>query len=571
MYTTPEIRDLLAHLATQPAATLEGQTLDFKEWDPRSMKKSVDLLIESAICMANGGGGSLVFGVKDSAIGRDQAILGVPPEVDINLLKKAVYDSTDPKLTPVIDELRVVEGSGRLLVVHIFPGLPPYTDTQGRGKIRVGADCQPLTGSLRQRVMVATGESDFTAQPVAGKPAELLSAAALEALRESAARERAPADLLQQSDEDLLRALGLLRHEGLTRAGLLLVGKEAAIRTHFPGFAWSHLRMASDTLYHERADGATALLLALRRLLERIMDDNPIATLAYGLFHFEYRTYPEIALREALLNALSHSDFRLPGVILVKQYADKVEISNPGSLIGGITPTNILHHPPVSRNPTLVNALTQLRLVNRSNLGVRRMYEALLIEGKEPPLIHDAGDAVTVTFWRRELSPAFRAFVATESQQGRLLGVDQLLVLRHLLYHPEIDTATAAHLCQRSEAETRALLNELSHQLGYLERGGAGRGTYWTLSRTLHEQWFDAQHRERNRRIDWEAAKHRVLTALLEHTSAAEAGLSNTAIRQLTRFDRQQVKRLMAQLQAEGQVTMVGKGKYARWVHTPAA
>ncbi len=64
--------------------------------------------------------------------------------------------------------------------MQIYPGLPPYTDTQGRGKIRIGKDCQPLTGTLRRRVMVETGETDFTATPVSGRIKSLLSAAAME-------------------------------------------------------------------------------------------------------------------------------------------------------------------------------------------------------------------------------------------------------------------------------------------------------------------------------------------------------------------------------------------------------
>src|SRR5690606_32054311 len=65
---------------------------------------------------------------------------------------------------------------------------------------------------------------------------------------------------------------------------------------------------------------------------------------------------------------------------------------------------------------------------------------------------------------------------------GRDLDVDQLLVLHHLLGHPEIDTATASRLCQRGEALARETLNAMETERGYLERGGAGgRGSYWTL------------------------------------------------------------------------------------------
>jgi ATP-dependent DNA helicase RecG len=105
MRSLAEIRSLLDELNTHPASELEDQDLDFKEWNRRSLADAVELVVEMAICMVNGGGGTVVFGVNDKAVGRKTAIIGVPPEVDVNRLKKAVYDKTDPKLTPVFEEL----------------------------------------------------------------------------------------------------------------------------------------------------------------------------------------------------------------------------------------------------------------------------------------------------------------------------------------------------------------------------------------------------------------------------------------------------------------------------------
>ena len=560
-----EIRALLDELEHQPADALEDQDLDFKEWDTRSISGAVRLVVEMAVCMANGGGGTVVFGVNDRTTGRTNAIPGVPPEVDVNRLKKAVYDSTDPKLTPVFQNLSVPEGTGRLIVMQIHPGLPPYTDTSGRGTIRIGKDCQPLTGTLRRRIMVETGETDLTAAEASGRPEALISASAMERLREAARRERAPDDLLQKSDRELLAALGLLRNGLLLRAGILLAGTADAIREHFPGYVWTHLRMASDIDYSDRADGFDAVPVALERILDRIMADNPIATVPQGLFHFEIRTYPEIALREALLNALVHADFRIHGPIMVKQFRDRLEISNPGGLPGGITPENILRHEPVSRNPTLVDALTRLRLVNRSNLGVRRMYQALLIEGKESPTILDEGEAVRVIFRASDLSVPFRMFVAEEADKGRILSVEHLLIVQHLLRTPEIDTATAVGITQQGEPDVREVLSRMEIELGYLERGGTGRGTYWVLRHDLHRRISAPGHPERDRRIDWEAAKTRVLSVLKQRAERGEPGLSNAEIRRITRFDRAQVKRLMSQLAREDVACLEGRGRGARW------
>ncbi len=89
----------------------------------------------------------------------------------------------------------------------------------------------------------------------------------------------------------------------------------------------------------------------------------------------------------------------------------------------GITPDTILHHQPAARNPLLVETLTRLRLVNRSNLEINRMFSALLIEGKDPPYIREIGEFVLVGFPKRNLNAAFRLFVAEESEHGRNLSV----------------------------------------------------------------------------------------------------------------------------------------------------
>ena len=558
-----EIRSLLDRLEEVEADALETQDLDFKEW-PAEPRQAIKLAVDIAICMANGGGGSVVLGVRDRVVGRAKAILGVPPETEIHQLKRDIYERTAPKLTPDIHELHVLEGTGRLLVMQVHGGLSPYTNTAGAGTVRKGNACVPLTGDLREKLMVERGDADFTAAIVPEPAQSLISAAAMERLRDQARQEQAPTDLLRKSDLDLLGAIGVLRDGQLTRAGLLIAGQAEAIGRHLPNFGWTHERMKSATAYDNRADGrdenALALPLALAAIEARINADNPISTIEHGLYHFEYRAYPTIALREALLNALTHLDLRLASPVLVKQYPRRLEITNPGGLVGGITSANILHHPPLARNLQLVQALARLRLVNRSNLGIGRMFEAMLVEGKEPPLIIDEDSAVRVVFKRQETARPFREFIAEEGKTGRALDVDHLLVLRYLLSHPEIDTSTAAELCQRRDAEMRDILDEMVQIFDYLERGGAGRGSWWRMKPALHRRLEGLGHAERDQRIDWDVAKTRVLNMLKQRARRGEPGLTNAGIREVTAYDRQQVNRLIHELEAEG-VRMQGHGR----------
>ncbi|TMQ74961.1 ATP-binding protein [Candidatus Accumulibacter phosphatis] len=558
-----EIRSLLDRLEEVEADALETQDLDFKEW-PAEPRQAIKLAVDIAICMANGGGGSVVLGVRDRVVGRAKAILGVPPETEIHQLKRDIYERTAPKLTPDIHELHVLEGTGRLLVMQVHGGLSPYTNTAGAGTVRKGNACVPLTGDLREKLMVERGDADFTAAIVPEPAQSLISAAAMERLRDQARQEQAPTDLLRKSDLDLLGAIGVLRDGQLTRAGLLIAGQAEAIGRHLPNFGWTHERMKSATAYDNRVDGrdenALALPLALAAIEARINADNPISTIEHGLYHFEYRAYPTIALREALLNALTHLDLRLASPVLVKQYPRRLEITNPGGLVGGITSANILHHPPLARNLQLVQALARLRLVNRSNLGIGRMFEAMLVEGKEPPLIIDEESAVRVVFKRQETARPFREFIAEEGKTGRTLDVDHLLVLRYLLSHPEIDTSTAAELCQRRDAEMRDILDEMVQIFDYLERGGAGRGSWWRMKPALHRRLEGLGHAERDQRIDWDVAKTRVLNMLKQRARRGEPGLTNAGIREVTAYDRQQVNRLIHELEAEG-VRMQGHGR----------
>jgi ATP-dependent DNA helicase RecG len=194
----------------------------------------------------------------------------------------------------------------------------------------------------------------------------------------------------------------------------------------------------------------------------------------------------------------------------------------------------------------------------------------MLIEGKTPPIISEIGEAVRVVFLRQELSPEFRFFVADESQAGRILRVDKLIVLQYLLSHREVDTAMAARLCQRREEEMLVVLDDMVRVCGYLERGGSGRGTYWTMAPALHRRLAGPGHPERDRRIDWEAAKTRVLSVLKERATRGDSGLRNSDIRQITLMSEQQVLRMMRELMAENPAIQApGRGRWGVYRYLP--
>lgn len=557
MLSKQEIHQLLDKLETNSADDLESQQLDFKQWIIRSFDDNIKLMLKMAVCMANGGGGSVVFGVADKVKGRSNSILGVPQDLDTTILQKMIYEKTDPHLTPVFEDIVVPEGSKRLLLMNVYPGMPPYTTTDGSATIRQGKDCIPFTGTLRRQMIETAGQADITAEVVFEDWRNILSPSAMERIREMMSAERGSEMLNNMNDEDLLISIGALKNSFLTKGGVLLVGKPDAITRIIPEHRWSYRKMLSDTDYSHRDDGTHAIPVALHELERYISVDNPVVTIESGLVHPEFSTYPRVALREALLNAFGHRDFRMIGTIMLKQYKDKLVLTNPGQFIGGITPNNILHHPPVARNNHLMDLLDKLKLVNRSNIGVTRIYSSLLMEGKEPPIYREVGNHVELTFTASPLHAGFMNLVKNVAEQGQVVDVDHLLILQYLIRHEEIDTISAAVVSQRSIEQARELLSRLANNMELIEAVGRGRGRYYTLSRIAYDILKGSMTYERKQSLDKEAMKIRILSVLKDRP------LKNHEVRQMTGLDRQQVNALIHEIEG---IKVVGHGRGAKYV-----
>lgn len=558
MKSKSEIMDIICKLDDHVADDFETQDLDFKQWNERSREDNIKTMISYAVCMANGGGGSVVFGVADKVRGKDSALKGIPFDIDATVLQKRIYEKTDPHITPSFEDLFVQDNKVRLLIMHIYPGMPPYTTTDGAASIRQGKDCLPFTGTLRRQMIAITGQMDYTEEIIFEDWKTLFSPSAMERVREIMSRERVDETLISLSDEELLTAIGGLKGQHLTKGALLLVGKPEAIAKIIPEHRWSFRKMISDTDYSHRDDGTQPIPLALYELERFISVDNPLVTIESGLVHPEFNTYPTIALREALLNAFGHRDYRMLGTVMLKQYKDRLVLTNPGQFIGGITPQNILHHPPAARNNHLMDLLDRLKLVNRSNLGVKRIFKSLLIEGKEPPIYREVGNNIELTFIASPLEQSFQKLVQQISMKGVPVEVDHLLILQYLMRHEQIETSTAGYITQRGTEQAKELLSGLMKNFDLIEPIGRGRGRYYTLSRYAYGLLQDSLRYERQQHLDKEAVKIRILSVLKDRD------LTNAEVRQITGMDRRQVNAIIKEMASEG-VKIIGHGRGAKY------
>ncbi|MBQ6472276.1 MAG: ATP-binding protein, partial [Victivallales bacterium] len=300
MIQVRDIPALLGQLENKIADELEGQELDFKQWED-NFKEMMKTLVRAVVSFANAGEGMVIAGVKEQVKGFEKAIIGVPRAVDALRVQRSIYDNTEPHITVRIHEISVDYGTGRLLAIQVFPGMPPYTTSDGAGWIRVGKENKPLTGSRRREMMESMGYHDATATVIEDHWKNAYSPAALERLREMMVQGTTPLELQRMNDEDLLHSIGALKDGRMTIAGLLMVGKSQFIEKYIPCHRWAFRKMVSDTEYVVRDEGNDAIPLALRELERYIEADNPVSTLEIGFLQPEFKKYPQIAIREGIM------------------------------------------------------------------------------------------------------------------------------------------------------------------------------------------------------------------------------------------------------------------------------
>ena len=466
--TFEELQALIAHG--------EGQQLDFKRGIP-----PVKDLARMVICLANAAGGKILLGVDD-----DGQIIGCT-SYDVPQILSGIYRATDPPITVDVEEVDTPQGA--VLVIHVPRTSFIHSTTGGLFQRRVGKECLPMSPGDVLAFQSERAGLDYTALPLGNaRYPDDVDSRAMEALR--AEIEVRNPSLARYTDPDLLRSLGLLLDEGdqlrLTVAAGLLLGRPEMLRKTLPQAEVAYFRQRTDTDIHLSERLYLPLPLLLQRLEELIEAANEVRSFLLGLQRIDVPLFPQSVYREAILNAVVHRNYGLPGNVIVRHFPDRLEVYSPGGFPAGVTPANILRQV-VPRNRLLADVLGRIGYVERAGYGVDMMYEQMLRLGKEPPWFIPDELSVRVVIRDETFDEAFVVFVQRRLRTGSPLTLEQLLVLSHLKRHLELDLTTAMALLQRNEQETGEVLAGMVRE-GLLDRIGSGKKAVYQLTIETAEQ-----------------------------------------------------------------------------------
>jgi ATP-dependent DNA helicase RecG len=370
----------------------------------------------SAFCNEPGrGGGYLVLGVAlgPDALFGDYRVVGVPnPE---KLQQELATRCREAFNVPVRPQITVERRNGKFVVVVYVAEVqnhekPVYLVSRGlpQGAFRrIGSTDQHCTDDDLALFYQSREHRAFDDTVIPDTSLDDFDPNAIAEYRRTRAELNPNAAELGYNDEELLYALAATgKHEGTTCAtiaGLMLFGKQSALRRHFPMTRVDYILVEGREWVpnpEERYQGVEmreALMTLVPRVVGHVLGDVPKAfTLGEnGLHRREVPLVPRTVIREAVVNALIHRSYRQHQPVQIIRYSNRIEIRNPGH---SLKPDDRLGEPgSVARNPKIAAAIHEAGLAETKGTGIRAMRDAMANANLTAPFFESNRETDTFT------------------------------------------------------------------------------------------------------------------------------------------------------------------------------
>ena len=542
----------------------ESLTVEFKSDRARLPDHE---LVEAAVCLANSEGGEIYLGVEN-----DGQVTGLNARhQNLTGLAALIANRTRPSLSVRaelldIDGLRVarIEVPKSRALVATADGLLQRRRLQADGT----PECVPMYPHEFEGRLSDLGILDQSTRLVESASVDDFDPLERERLRQAIDRYHGDRALLGLADAELDAALGFTRIVGdipiPTLTGLLILGRETALREHVPTHEIA-FQALEGTEVRLNDFYRVPLLRAYEQVEQQFNARNEEQEILVGVFRVPVPAYDRSAFREAVANAMIHRDYTRLGATHIQWTPEAVEISSPGGFVEGVTLENLLVTPPRPRNPVLADAFKRIGLVERTGRGVDIIFQGLLRYGRPAPdYSRSNATSVVVRLSGGKADLAFvQLVIAEEERIGASLPVDTLLALRALRDSPQLDDATLAALIQKDQTAARQVLERLV-EAGLAEPRGTRKNRVFHLSAAVYRRIGQPAAYVRQRGFEPLQQEQMVLQYVQSHGRINRGQVSD-----LCQISPYQATRLLARLVKQGRLVLKGKMKGAYYERGP--
>lgn len=443
----------------------ESETVELKEVVVDDIKKEI-------IAFANCDGGKLYIGVRD-----DGTVIGLDNADSVSLqISNMVRDAIKPDITMFLHYETIVENGKNVVVVDIQRGTdrPYYLAKKGMRPegvyVRQGYSSVPATDTAIRRMIKETDGDRFEA---------------MRCLNQDLTFEATKKEFeLRKTDfgPQQMRTLKLIDQDGLYSNLALLLSDQCVHTIKVAVFQGT-----DQTIFKDRREFTGSLMQQMNEVYDFIDFRNQTRATIEKLYRVDVRDYPEVAVREALLNLLVHRDYSFSASAFISIYEDRIEFISIGGLMPGIDLEDVMVGISVCRNQDLANVFYRLHLIEAYGTGmgkIMKAYESMRVK----PVIETTKNAFKI------ILPNINAKYETENatvktksgtpvtvHTEKKLSDEEEKILEYARKHGAITRNDVIELLEVS-ASTAARVIRKMVKTNLLEQKGKARNTHYTIA-----------------------------------------------------------------------------------------
>ena len=368
----------------------ESKTLELKSTLPK-----FETLIKTCIAFANGLGGRIVIGVEDANL----EICGINEKIRQRVYDEfpnSLYDSTSPNLLTQIYEKNFNEHS--VIIIKIPQSLkkPCFNKKEGIPKgvyLRVGSNTRRATEEYIEELMRESRRISYDEESIHSST-EILNKELLYPVFGSTQTKRR---LL--SEKVITHSPANPETFFPTIAGIVhfyenpeeYIPEATILCTQFKGISGRDIIQTQEVTGNLEQQASISLKL-IESWIARYFNLQGAKLTSKSII-------PHEALREAIINALIHRKYFIPGAIKIAVYDDRIEIFSPGGFPGLVDIKHLGDGTTFLRNPNIARLARKLGLVEKMGSGIKLIFDSCRKAELKAPEFHEEGDFVKVIFF----------------------------------------------------------------------------------------------------------------------------------------------------------------------------
>lgn len=373
--------------------------------------------------------------------------------------------------------------------------------------------------------------------------------------------EKPKSPYLKKTSFEFTETLGLVKEvQGVqlpTTTGIFFIGNQKALK-EIPFSQIKYIRYYEDGSYKPFEYTGNLIEIA-DACFTQLKSEIKLKEFHFGLFRDYVDDYPEIVLREMLINAIVHRDYSRQQIIEIRKYPNYIEFESPGHFPQGIDETNFLRKTN-PRNPNIMDVMREVSYAEKAGTGFDKIFTALLSKGKKlpKPIQNEHSiifriDADIYSEKLAELSYEYKQITKTD------IDLEKLLVLNTIYTEKKQTFQQLESNPFVNQYQLRSILKELQ-EIDFIETTGRTSGLKYIIHKSKLASTEDKISYSKLKNQE----KARQIEAIMRYLDTADE-IDNEAARKLLNLpdsDVSYVSRLFSEMKEKGHLEIAREIKH---------